>query len=425
MKSTFKAAHVSKMTAPQRRSAFEKQIDLLESRIREKMDVSTGFADAEVKARKLEVLLRHYDTAKKGTLNFNEFFVALTNLNFVGVQREIEALFYRYDINSIGVISYHDFAFGLFGLEGRIILDKFASRTLEKVKAVILEHRGALGVANFLRRVRAIDRDGAKLLPRQEVMTVVREFMGLTVSVAVSDLAHLLDSLQIGESEMVSYAQLCIHANTLQQLILIHIYIHVVQISSVEFLRGFLTGMSSERKQIAANLYRQFDGASMNEVSAQNLLSLYDATLHPDAIRHHAAQAQEFTFARSRRESYNSNSNSGENDIYSELAGYFRNGLNPGYVSMVDFLDFYYGISLTFDDDEEFELSVRNAWHASVGALVGAASRRINVSSSATGLIDTIELQDNLTSRVWDKNTITNKLQRSGYDLRLHDLVSK
>jgi hypothetical protein len=205
MKSTFKAAHVSKMTAPQRRSAFEKQIDLLESRIREKMDVSTGFADAEVKARKLEVLLRHYDTAKKGTLNFNEFFVALTNLNFVGVQREIEALFYRYDINSIGVISYHDFAFGLFGLEGRIIFDKFASRTLEKVKAVILEHRGALGVANFLRRVRAIDRDGAKLLPRQEVMTVVREFMGLTVSVAVSDLAHLLDSLQIGESEMVSH----------------------------------------------------------------------------------------------------------------------------------------------------------------------------------------------------------------------------
>jgi hypothetical protein len=369
MKTTFKAAHVNKMPAAQRRTTLERQIDLIEQRIREKMDVSTGFADGEVKARKLEVMLKYYDSTGSGYLGYNEFFVALTKLNFVGVQREIEALFYRYDINSTGFIGYHEFAFGLFSLEGRIVLDKFASRTLEKIKNSILDNRGALGIAYYLRAVRAMDRDGNKQLPRQEVLGTIRDFVGLNASVTSTDLTHLLDSLEIAESGMIS---------------------------SVEFLRGFLTGMSSERKQIAANLYRQFENASTNQVFPETILSQYEVLSHPNAAR----------------------GRSDPREIRAVLAQYFNSGnVAPGCVTLVDFLDFFYGISLTIDDDEDFELTVRNSWHSNVGALVGAASRRINVVSSVgLGQIDTVELRDNLTSRVWDNNSVTAKLKRSGYD---------
>ncbi len=76
---------------------MEKKVDDLEKRLREKFQVLTGFADPAVQARKLEQNFRYFDTDCSGVIDYPEFFAAMTKLNFIGCQREIESLFNRYD----------------------------------------------------------------------------------------------------------------------------------------------------------------------------------------------------------------------------------------------------------------------------------------------------------------------------------------
>jgi Ca2+-binding EF-hand superfamily protein len=79
------------------RDAFEARVDDLEKRLKEKVEVSAGFADIEVRARKLEKCFKYFDTNDSKLIDYTEFFAAMTKLNFVGCQREIEALFNKYD----------------------------------------------------------------------------------------------------------------------------------------------------------------------------------------------------------------------------------------------------------------------------------------------------------------------------------------
>lgn len=80
-----------------RRLAFEARLDDLENRLRQKIEVVGGFADAEVSARKLVSMFRYFDQNDSKQIDFKEFFNAMSKLNFIGLHREIEALFHRYD----------------------------------------------------------------------------------------------------------------------------------------------------------------------------------------------------------------------------------------------------------------------------------------------------------------------------------------
>lgn len=44
--------------------------------------------------------------AGSGYIDYDEFFAAMVRLNFVGVQRELEGLFDRYDENCDGTLDY-------------------------------------------------------------------------------------------------------------------------------------------------------------------------------------------------------------------------------------------------------------------------------------------------------------------------------
>ena len=91
------------MDSAKSKQDFEAKVDDLEKRLKDKIEVSSGFADPEVKARQLERNFRYFDTNGSGAIDYQEFFAAMTKMNFIGCQREIEALFNRYDevINSI------------------------------------------------------------------------------------------------------------------------------------------------------------------------------------------------------------------------------------------------------------------------------------------------------------------------------------
>ena len=49
------------------------------------------------------------------------------------------------------------------------------------------------------------------------------------------------------------------------------------------------------------------------------------------------------------------------------LASFEQGGEINGIVTWAEFLDYYKGLSLAIDDDNYFELMIRNAWHISGG----------------------------------------------------------
>jgi EF hand len=62
------------------------RLDQLEVAIRKRLDTLTGFADAQGQLRELEKIFNHFDDNNSGLIEFNEFFAAMTRLNFIGVQ---------------------------------------------------------------------------------------------------------------------------------------------------------------------------------------------------------------------------------------------------------------------------------------------------------------------------------------------------
>jgi Ca2+-binding EF-hand superfamily protein len=67
-------------------ATLEDRLDMLEQNLRHKMDVMTGFAEDAVKAKKCEDMFKYFDKNGSGEIDLEEFFLAMTQLNFVGVQ---------------------------------------------------------------------------------------------------------------------------------------------------------------------------------------------------------------------------------------------------------------------------------------------------------------------------------------------------
>jgi Ca2+-binding EF-hand superfamily protein len=124
--------------------AFESRVDDLERRLKEKLEVGAGFADIEVRARKLIKLFRHFDVDDSGVISYPEFLASMTKLNFVGCTREIEALYNKYDDDASGTIDYTEFALHVFGISEKAKFDERAKNIIERVKSAILERGWAV-----------------------------------------------------------------------------------------------------------------------------------------------------------------------------------------------------------------------------------------------------------------------------------------
>lgn len=93
--------------------ALDKDANLLEQKIREKLEVASGFA---TKAKQAEVLNKQFkkmDSNGNGSLTCDEFGSALKMMNFVLEKEVVAALFKRWDASGDGVLSIDEFSSGL------------------------------------------------------------------------------------------------------------------------------------------------------------------------------------------------------------------------------------------------------------------------------------------------------------------------
>lgn len=135
----------------------ESRVDAMQTKLREIFEVKSGYKDDAFQAKLLEKHFKHFDSDASGVIDFDEFSRAMVQLNFVGVQAEVEALFDRFDEDLNGVISYGEFAQGVFGQNGKALK---SDTLLACVRGKILDAGGKNGIRTLGVILRRIDRNG-------------------------------------------------------------------------------------------------------------------------------------------------------------------------------------------------------------------------------------------------------------------------
>jgi calcyphosin len=260
-----------------------------------------------------------FDTDNSGQITYEEFFAAMTKLNFVGVQRELEALFNKYDDDASGTISYEEFSGHLFGLGSNSIMDTKSQNIIERFKAKIMSSQYGVGGIHSARRVLAqMDDDGSKTLDLEELKVGLSRLFDMN-DVSENDVHKLFNYFDRDRSG---------------------------RINADELMRGLKQGMSYHRKQLVRQAFNRLDKDGSGQVTVEDILFAYDTSHHPDVM------AQRMS----------------KEDAARELLSTFECGDSvDGIVTWPEFLDYYKGISLAIDDDDYFELMMRNAWHISGG----------------------------------------------------------
>jgi hypothetical protein len=90
-------------------------------------------------------------------------------------------------------------------------------------------------------------------------------------------------------------------------------------------------------------------------------------------------------------------------------------GRHVGQITERNFEEYYANVSASIDDDDYFELMIRNAWHISggAGACANSSNRRVLV-THADGTQTVEEIQNDIVGRRSDSIGITRKQQNQG-----------
>ena len=117
------------------------------------------------------------------------------------------------------------------------------------------------------------------------------------------------------------------------------------KLSYDEFLRGVRGDMNANRKQFVAIAFKKLDKTGNGIVDIQDLVNTYDVSFHPKF-------------------------KSGEmskNDILNEFMSQWDTVVKDGKVTLEEFEEYYNDVSASIDEDDYFELMMRNAWHIAGG----------------------------------------------------------
>ena len=126
------------------------------------------------------------------------------------------------------------------------------------------------------------------------------------------------------------------------------------------FIRSIRDPLTGLRLSLVNLAFDQLDRQGSGMVDAAEMASLYDATRHPDVMRGSTSSQQALT---------------------SFLETFDVGSVRQGKVTRQEFLNYYSNISESVENDDYFELIIRNVWHVDghSDAQSQAASKRIMI----------------------------------------------
>jgi Ca2+-binding EF-hand superfamily protein len=117
------------------------------------------------------------------------------------------------------------------------------------------------------------------------------------------------------------------------------------KISYDEFLRGIRGDLNAFRKGFVMQAYAKLDRTGDGIVDMNDMLAIYDVSFHPKFKTGEMSKA----------------------DVLNEFMAQWDTVEKDGKITKEEFIDYYTDVSASIDEDDYFELMIRNAWHIAGG----------------------------------------------------------
>ena len=216
---------------------------------------------------------------------------------------------------------------------------------LENIKKE-LKQRGCNGFFGLQRRFKIMDDDGNKTLSMGEFKKALKE---LKLNLSEVDLRALFEHFDADGNESIDFE---------------------------EFVQGIRDPLSERRLRLVYMAFKVIDKDGSGVVDAREIATMYDASKHPDVL---AGRKKPM-------------------DVMKEFLETFDvGGVKDGMVTKQEFVNYYTNLGASIDNDDYFELMIRNAWHLSGGEgwCANSSNMRVLVTNSK-GIERTIEIQNDL-----------------------------
>jgi hypothetical protein len=129
-----------------------------------------------------------------------------------------------------------------------------------------------------------------------------------------------------------------------------------------EFVIGMADEMNKRRLDLVRLAFDSLDTDGSGDVTVEEVAAIYDVSHHPDVISGKITPRQA---------------------IQNFMKHWEGNDSADGLLTLPEFQKYYKGISASIDDDDYFELMIRNAWRIAggVGAAANSANMRVLVTN--------------------------------------------
>lgn len=165
-----------------------------------------------------------------------------------------------------------------------------------------------------------------------------------------------------------------------------------------EFLVQARDPMNQRRQNLALMAFEIMDKDKSGVIDINDIRGVYNADKHPDVISHKRTA----------------------DSVLREFLDTFEGGIGAtkdGKITPTEFLDYYANVSASIDNDDYFELMIRNAWHISGGEgwCENSSCRRV-LATHKDGRQTVEEIKNDLGIASDDKATMLNRLKSQGLD---------
>ena len=206
-----------------------------------------------------------------------------------------------------------------------------AHNIIARIKESILRRAGSDGIQAVSRVLKIMDDSGDRRLSRSELKYGLRDF---GIDLSASQMDRVMSYFDRNGDGTVSFD---------------------------EFLRGLAPPLSAHRLKFVHQAFDVLDKSGDGVVTVEDLKMAYDASWHPD-VKEGTADPDK---------------------VLQKFLDQFEggNGNGDGMVTIEEFEDYYTNLSASIDDDDYFELMMRNAWHIAggEGAAANTTNRRVLV----------------------------------------------
>lgn len=231
------------------------------------------------------------------------------------------------------------------------------------------KQRGAFGISGLARKFRIVDDNGNGQLELDEFTKAIHEH---SIEWSPEEIKLVFDAFDKEGDGAVSYD---------------------------EFLVTIRGPMNKRREQMVLMAFDVMDKDKSGILDYDDVAGVYNAKLHPDVI----------------------NGKKTEKEILDAFLEGFEGGSSEhdGKVTPSEWIDHYSNISASIDDDDYFELMIRNAWHISGGEgwCENSSNMRVLVTHS-DGSQTVEEVKNDIGIKSDDKAQITARLQAQGVDVK-------